>query len=89
MHIHLPDESANRHLMPLYVVNGVTTVLNLDGRPEHLRLRREIESGALLGPRIYSSGPTQRDASLSPQFCGGPPQPGNLQSTMIPTRCRL
>ena len=67
MHIHLWDESANRRMMSLYVVNGVTTVLNLDGRPEHLRLRRQIESGALLAPRLYSSGPTQNDASLTPR----------------------
>lgn len=54
MHVHLyvPEE------LPLHVVNGVTAVFNLDGRPAHLSWRKRIASGELLGPTLYSVGPT-------------------------------
>ena len=38
--------------MLLYVANGVTTVFELSGRPEHFGQRNEIRSGKVLGPRI-------------------------------------
>ncbi|HZX29582.1 MAG TPA: amidohydrolase family protein [Telluria sp.] len=53
MHVHL----ANTTELPLYLVNGVTTVLNLSGTPAHLAWRRRVAEGALLGPRIFSTGP--------------------------------
>lgn len=54
MHVHLyfPGE------LPLYPLNGVTSVLNLNGRPPHLSWRRRVADGELLGPTIYSAGPT-------------------------------
>lgn len=54
MHVHLyvPEE------LTLHVVNGVTTVFNLDGRKAHLAWKRRIAAGELLGPSIYSVGPT-------------------------------
>jgi len=54
MHVHLyaPQE------LTLYVVNGVTTVFNLNGRPAYLGWRQRIARGELLGPTIYSAGPT-------------------------------
>lgn len=54
MHVHLyfPEE------LTLYVVNGVTTVFNLNGQPAHLNWRTLTASGGLLGPTIYSVGPT-------------------------------
>ncbi|MGB9181748.1 MAG: amidohydrolase family protein [Pyrinomonadaceae bacterium] len=58
MHAHLnsPNE------LPLYLANGVTTVYNLNGRPAHLIWREEIKQGKLLGPTIYTCGPTIRTA---------------------------
>jgi hypothetical protein len=53
-HVHLLSTTE----LPLYVASGVTTVYNLDGRPAHLRWRDQIEQGQLLGPRIFSTGPT-------------------------------
>jgi len=41
---------------PLYLAYGVTTVFNLRGTSEHLDWRRRIETGALVGPTIYTSG---------------------------------
>jgi tetratricopeptide (TPR) repeat protein len=42
---------------PLYLANGVTTVFNLDGRPAHLLWRKQVASGELLGPTIFTAGP--------------------------------
>lgn len=53
MHVHIQGE----HDLPLFVLNGVTTVRNLFGSPEHLRWRDATATGALLGPTIYTSGP--------------------------------
>jgi imidazolonepropionase-like amidohydrolase len=52
-HVHLlsPDQ------FPLYLANGVTTVINLEGRPAHLAWRKQIAEGKLEGPTIFTSGP--------------------------------
>src|SRR6201987_4939039 len=42
---------------PLYLANGVTTLFNLDGRPAHLLWRKQVASGELLGPTIFTAGP--------------------------------
>jgi tetratricopeptide (TPR) repeat protein len=42
---------------PLYLANGVTTVFNLDGRPAHLLWRKQVASGEILGPMIFTTGP--------------------------------
>ncbi len=52
VHVYVPQE------LTLYVVNGVTTVFDLNGRPAYLDWRRKIGDGRLLGPTIYSAGPT-------------------------------
>lgn len=53
MHIHLRDES----YLALLLANGVTTVRNMDGRPEHLLWRAQIANGERRGPRIFTAGP--------------------------------
>ncbi|HXG65886.1 MAG TPA: amidohydrolase family protein [Blastocatellia bacterium] len=65
LHIHL--HSAD-HLLS-YLAYGVTTVLNLDGDPDDLRLREEIARGARLGPNYYTCGP--RTDGNPPVFGGG------------------
>lgn len=52
-HVHLVSPIE----LPLYVASGVTTVLNLNGRPQHLLWRRWIAEGQLVGPNILSTGP--------------------------------
>jgi imidazolonepropionase-like amidohydrolase len=54
MHVHVYVEPE----LTLYAVNGVTTVFNLNGRAPHLSWRQRIASGEILGPTIYSAGPT-------------------------------
>jgi imidazolonepropionase-like amidohydrolase len=52
-HVHLlsPNE------LPLYLANGVTTVLNLDGHSAHLLWRKQIARGEMVGPNIFTTGP--------------------------------
>jgi imidazolonepropionase-like amidohydrolase len=59
MHVHFEsyDAQTNGAMLDLFVVNGVTTVLNLYGAPSHLELRERIARGEVLGPTIYTSGP--------------------------------
>jgi imidazolonepropionase-like amidohydrolase len=52
-HVHLLSQIE----FPLYLANGVTTVFNLDGRFAHLLWRKQVASGDILGPTIFSTGP--------------------------------
>ena len=50
VHVYVPQE------LTLYVVNGVTTVFNLNGHPVHLGWRHRIAKGEILGPRSTPRG---------------------------------
>jgi hypothetical protein len=52
-HVHLQSQTK----FALYLANGVTTVFNLDGRPAHLLWRKQIASGEVIGPTIFTTGP--------------------------------
>lgn len=87
MHVHLgyinDSTDAIRSLVVL-AASGVTTVRNMDNRPfgaEYTRgfvlgLRARTASGALIGPRIYTSGPWNPDDHAT----GGSP----VIDTMVP-----
>lgn len=53
MHIHWYDKD----YLPLFIANGVTGVRVMWGMPMHHEWRKEIESGKLLGPRMYIASP--------------------------------
>src|SRR5689334_21165975 len=58
MHVHLsaqPDLAGQQ--LQLFLANGVTTVRNMIGKPEHLLLRDRVAKGELPGPTIYTAGP--------------------------------
>src|SRR5258708_2232774 len=55
MHVHLEGRSGFGDA-PLFLAYGITTVLNLRGRPEVLVWKRAIEEGRLLAPNLYTSG---------------------------------
>src|SRR5919108_3535487 len=62
MHAHIPggkapDAAVERTLF-LYVANGVTTIRGMLGDPRHLSYRSSVANGTVLGPRIYTSGPS-------------------------------
>jgi len=54
-HVHLELEAEG--WLALFLANGVTTVFNQRGTPEHLVLRDRVARCELDGPTIYTSGP--------------------------------
>jgi imidazolonepropionase-like amidohydrolase len=70
MHAHVPQGSDQRYVeevLFLYVANGVTTARGMLGAPAHLELRERLARHEVLGPRLYTSGP-----SLNQQSVGSP-----------------
>lgn len=66
MHVHL-----RRADLPRYLESGITTVRNMWGHEEILRLQRDLAAGTIRGPTIFSA---------SPGLDGTPPQwPGTVQ----------
>ena len=53
MHVHWYDEPS----LPLFLTHGVTGVRVMCGYPVHLRWRKAVDSGQLLGPRFNLAGP--------------------------------
>ncbi len=53
MHAHIDDED----YLFLFVANGVTTIRNMWGGPEHLEWRRRMAECELAAPTIYTAGP--------------------------------
>jgi imidazolonepropionase-like amidohydrolase len=67
MHAHVPGAGSAGldRVLQLYVANGITTVRGMLGQPSHLELRRELEKGEKLGPRLITSGPSLNGRSVS------------------------
>ena len=66
MHGHVTGTGSREieRLFSLFLANGVTTVRGMLGRPSHLALRADIESGDVLGPRLITSGPSLNGISV-------------------------
>lgn len=62
LHAHIPGGNASdadvERTLFLYVANGVTTIRGMLGDPRHLVYRERVAKGEVLGPRIYTSGPS-------------------------------
>ena len=62
MHAHIPTPQQGEDLieetMFLYLAAGVTTIRGMLGHPRHLELRTQVKDGSILGPHIYTSGPS-------------------------------
>lgn len=56
MHVHLEyfDDPA---YLQLFLLNGITFVRSMDGRPIMLDWRRRVQAGTLAGPEIHTAGP--------------------------------
>ena len=67
MHAHIPPSTspALDRVLALFALNGVTTVRGMLGHPSHLALRESIESRAVFGPRLITSGPSLNGNSVS------------------------
>ncbi|HEX6997911.1 MAG TPA: amidohydrolase family protein [Gammaproteobacteria bacterium] len=63
MHAHVPagDRDTVEEVLFLYVANGVTTARGMLGQPMHLELREQLARHEVLGPRLYTSGPSLND----------------------------
>jgi imidazolonepropionase-like amidohydrolase len=58
MHIHTPENKQAREIfLPLNLANGVTGVRHMWGSENVLKLRAEVASGTLLGPRMNVASP--------------------------------
>lgn len=68
MHAHVPagaDAQWTRDVLFLYAANGITFARGMLGAPAHLELRSKLETGALIGPRLYTSGPSLNGNSVA------------------------
>jgi imidazolonepropionase-like amidohydrolase len=66
MHAHLPGPDRRQYaedVLLLYVAHGITTVRGMLGHPWHLELRESTAKRDLLGPRIYTAGPSLNGGS--------------------------
>jgi len=67
MHAHVPqgeDLQPMKEVLTLFAANGVTTVRSMLGHPKHLELRELVRRGEILGPRVYTSGPSFNGLSV-------------------------
>jgi imidazolonepropionase-like amidohydrolase len=80
LHVHLKEDDAkdNAAILQLFIANGVTTILNLHGTPDHLELRERIARGQQLGPVLYTSGPFVSNTPYSPM-----PTPEEVERAVI------
>lgn len=72
MHGHVPptqsDNFPQRYLddtLFLYLAGGITTVRGMLGHDDQLQLKRDVETGARLGPTLYLAGPSFNGNSVN------------------------
>ncbi len=72
MHGHLAGANAqmNERILALNVIHGVLTVRSMLGHPAQLTLRDRVARGEVLGPRIYTSGPSANGQSVTTAAAG-------------------
>ncbi len=72
MHGHLAgaDAAHNERILALNVIHGVLTVRSMQGHPAQLALRDRVAKGEVLGPRIYTSGPSANGQSVTAPAAG-------------------
>ena len=68
MHAHIPgnqDMELLEETLFLYLSNGITTIRGMLGQPYHLELRDKVLTNEILGPRIYTSGPSMNGNTVT------------------------
>lgn len=68
MHAHVPagnDPQWTDDVLFLYAANGITFARGMLGAPAHLELRSKLGRGELIGPRLYTSGPSLNGNSVA------------------------
>lgn len=69
MHAHVPpgqgySEAAMERVLALYALHGVTTIRGMLGDPRHLPWRDRLARGEVLGPWLWTSGPSHNGNSV-------------------------
>ncbi len=67
MHAHVPpvdDLEPMKEVLMLFAANGITTIRGMLGHARHLELRSKINSGEILGPHFYTTGPSFNGQSV-------------------------
>jgi imidazolonepropionase-like amidohydrolase len=65
MHAHVPPGGDDaEEVLFLYLSQGITTARGMLGQPGHLDLRNRLARGEVLGPRLYTSGPSINGNSI-------------------------
>ena len=68
MHAHVPLQSQGeqylKNMLLLWIANGVTTIRGMFAEPYHLELRNLIARNEVLGPRLYTAGPSLNRSSV-------------------------
>jgi imidazolonepropionase-like amidohydrolase len=73
MHAHVPpvdDIEPMKEVLKLFLYNGITTIRGMLGHPKHLELRSKINSGEIIGPHFYTSGPSFNGNSVKTPEAG-------------------
>jgi len=73
MHAHVPpvdDIEPMKEVLKLFLYNGITTIRGMLGHPRHLELRGKIQSGEIIGPHFYTSGPSFNGNSVKTPEAG-------------------
>jgi len=67
MHAHVTSTTPYQidRLSTLFVANGITTIRGMLGQTSHLKLRDQLASGEVFGPRLITSGPSLNGRSVS------------------------
>jgi hypothetical protein len=68
MHAHVPGRQASdadmERVMHLFLAHGITTIRGMLGAPRHLELRGKLERGEVVGPRLFTTGPSLNGNSV-------------------------
>ncbi|MCU0975940.1 MAG: amidohydrolase family protein [Steroidobacteraceae bacterium] len=67
MHAHVPGPQMQQYaedVLLLYAAHGITTIRGMLGHPWHLELRAALAEGRVLGPRLFTSGPSLNGNSV-------------------------
>jgi len=73
IHAHVPpvdDIEPMKEVLKLFLYNGITTIRGMLGHPRHLELRSKIQSGEIIGPHFYTSGPSFNGNSVKTPEAG-------------------
>ena len=67
MHAHIPNPQSTldvEEVLFLYLSNGITVIRGMLGHESHLQLKKDVLSGKVLGPTIWTSSPSMNGNSI-------------------------